>query len=138
MMLVERTNSDAFLVNSLPDGSRLIMDSENDRVFALNPTAGAAWDACTVPTTLSGVTESMQRSLDPGVNEDLAESAILQLREQKLVRTSGPHSRGTRRRFIAILGAIALPLVVSLSVSEQRAYADHARSGRRGDDGGDD
>jgi len=54
------------------------MDSKNERVFALNPTAGASLGACTVPTTLSGVTESMQCSLDPGVNEDLAESALLQ------------------------------------------------------------
>jgi len=132
-MLVERTNSDAMVINSLPDGSRIITDSQNERVFAMNATAGAAWDACRVPTTLSNVTGEMQRSLSPEVNEELAEDAILQLEQQKLVRTSGSSTVGTRRKFIATLGAIAVPLVVSLSVTEQRAYASQSRSGQGGD-----
>jgi predicted NAD/FAD-dependent oxidoreductase len=127
-MLVERIHSDDLVVSSLPDGSRVILDSENERVFALNATAAAAWDACNVPTTLSNVTESMQRSFDPATTSELAEEALLQLQRQNLVKTSGPSSQGTRREFIATLGAIALPLVVSLSVTEQRAYATQARS----------
>ena len=126
-MLVERTNSN-LVVNPLPDGSKVIMDSENQRVFALNTTAGAAWDACVTPATLSSVAENMRRSFDPGITEELAEEAILQLRKQKLVQTSGSSSQGTRRQFIGTLGAIALPLVVSLSVAEQRAYAKDAAS----------
>lgn len=126
-MLVERTNSN-LVVNPLPDGSKVIVDSENQRVFALNTTAGAAWDACVTPATLSSVAENMRRSFDPGITEELAEEAILQLRKQKLVQTSGSSSQGTRRQFVATLGAIALPLVVSLSVAEQRAYAKDARS----------
>jgi hypothetical protein len=127
-MQVERTNSNALVENKLPDGSRVIVDSENEVVLALNSTAGAAWDACNGPTTLSGVTESMQRSLDPGITEDLAEQAILQLQAQKLVKTSGSFSQATRRQFITTLGAIAIPLVVSLPIAEQRAYAKTARS----------
>jgi hypothetical protein len=126
-MLVERTNSN-LVVNPLPDGSKVIVDSENQRVFALNTTAGAAWDACVTPATLSSVAENMRRSFDPGITEELAEEAILQLRKQKLVQTSGSSSQGTRRQFIGTLGAIALPLVVSLSVAEQRAYAKDAAS----------
>jgi hypothetical protein len=126
-MLVERTNSN-LVVNPLPDGSKVIVDSENQRVFALNTTAGAAWDACVTPATLSSVAENMRRSFDPAITEELAEEAILQLRKQKLVQTSGSSSQGTRRQFIGTLGAIALPLVVSLSVAEQRAYAKDAAS----------
>jgi hypothetical protein len=132
-MLVERTHSDALVVTSLPDGSRVILDSGNERVFALNATAAAAWDACSVPTTSSNVTESMQRSFDPATTGELAEEALLQLEKQNLVKISGPSSQGTRRAFIATLGAIALPLVVSLSVTEQRAYAFQARSGNNND-----
>jgi hypothetical protein len=128
-MQVERTHSEALVVNSLPDGSRVILDSGNERVFALNATAAAAWDACNVPTTLSDVTESMQRSFDPATTGELAEEALLELQKQNLVKTSGPSSQGTRREFLATLGAIAIPLVVSLSVTEQRAYAKKARSG---------
>ena len=130
-MLVQRTPSDDLVVNSLPDGSKIILDSANEQVFALNATAAAAWDACNAPTTLSNVTESMQRSFDPATTSELAEDAILQLHEQNLVQTSGASLPGTRREFIATLGAIALPLVVSLSVTEQRAYAQTARSGKQ-------
>lgn len=139
-MLVERAKVDALVVNSLPDGSRVIIDSENERVLAMNATAGAAWDACTVPTTLSAVTQSMQRSFHEEVNEELAEEAIQQLERQQLVRTSGVPSQATRRKFIHTLGALAVPLVVSLSVTEQKAYAKKAKSGKNsGDgDGGDD
>ena len=127
-MQIERTNSDALAVNKLPDGSMLLVDPTNEKVFALNPTAGAAWDACGAATTLSSVTSSMQRSFDPGISEELAEKAILQLQEQKLVKTSGSFSQATRREFISTLSAIALPLVVSLTMSDQRAYAQKAGS----------
>jgi hypothetical protein len=126
-MQVERNNLDALVVNKLPDGSTVIVDAKNETVFALNATAGAAWEACSDPTTLSGVTERMQHSLDPAITEELAEEAILRLQEQNLVKTSG--TQPSRRKFIAGLGAAAaLPLVVSLPVAEQRAYASKARS----------
>ena len=122
-MQVERTNSDALVVNKLPDGSTVIVDAKNETVFALNATAGAAWDACSDPTTLSRVTESMQRSFGPEINEELAEEAILQLHDKNLVKTSGASSQATRREFLTTLSAIALPVVVALSVADQRAYA---------------
>jgi hypothetical protein len=126
-MQVERTNSDALVVNKLPDGSTVIVDGKNETVFALNATAGAAWDACSDATTLSGVTERMRHSLDPEITEQLAEQAILRLQEQNLVKVSG--SQPNRRQFMATLGAaVALPLVVSLPVAEQRAYAQQAGS----------
>lgn len=122
-MQVERTNSDALVINQLPDGSRVIVDAENETVFALNATAGAAWDACSNPTTLSKVTESMQHSFGPEINEELAQEAILQLHDKNLVKTSGGSSQATRREFLTTLSAIALPVVVSLSIADQRAYA---------------
>ena len=126
-MQVERSNSDALVVNKLPDGSTVIVDAKNETVFALNATAGAAWDACSDPTTLSAITERMQRSLNPEITEELAEEAILRLQEQNLVKTSG--AQPNRRQFIARMGAAAaLPLVVALPVTEQRAHAQRARS----------
>jgi len=126
-MQVERSNSDALVVNKLPDGSTVIVDAKNETVFALNATAGAAWDACSDPTTLSAITERMQHSLNPEITEELAEEAILRLQEQNLVKTSG--AQPNRRQFIARMGAAAaLPLVVALPVTEQRAHAQRARS----------
>src|SRR5271170_5085921 len=102
-MQVERTNLDALVVNQLPDGSRVIVDAENERVLALNATAGAAWDACSAPTTLSKVAGDMQRSFGAGIRGELAEEAILQLQDKNLVKTSGTPSQATRRTFLATL-----------------------------------
>jgi hypothetical protein len=127
-MQVERTQSDALVENRLPDGSRVIVDSSSDTVFALNATSGAAWDACGRPTTLSRVAEEMQRSCGPDITEAIAEEAILQLQEKNLVKASGIISGVNRRKFITTLSAAALPLIVSLPIAEQRAHAKDAVS----------
>jgi hypothetical protein len=75
--------------------------------------------------------EDMRRSLDPAITEEYAEEAILQLRDKKLVNTSGSSSQGSRRQFLATLGAVAVPLVVCLTVADQKAHAVVARSAPR-------
>jgi hypothetical protein len=127
-MHVERVNSDALVVNQLPDGSRVILDPTSEKVFALNATAGAAWDACSDPTTLATVTQSMQRSFDPKTTPELAEEAILQLQDKQLVRTSEVSPQSSRRKFLTALGATAVPFVVSLTIADQRAHAVYAAS----------
>lgn len=116
------------LVKNLPDGSKVLVDNSNEKVYALNATAGAAWEACSSSTTLSQVTENMRRSLDPGVTDDLAEDAVMQLAEQGLVATSESATGPSRRKLLFALGAVALPMVVSLTVGQQRAYASQASS----------
>jgi hypothetical protein len=127
-MQFERLESDALVENKLPDGSRVIVDSANETVFALNATAGAAWDACRTPTTLSSVAEEMRRSLDPAVTDELAEEALLQLQHKKLVNTSESSSLASRRQFLASLSTVAVPLVVALTIKDQKAHAMVARS----------
>lgn len=127
-MQIERVSSCDLVVKSLPDGSRIIVNSNNETVFAMNATAGAAWDACADTATLAGVTEKMQRSFDPNVTQELAGAAVLQLEEKKLVTINGDTPKTTRREVLAGLSAVALPLVVSLTVGEQQAHARNARS----------
>ncbi|HUN86510.1 MAG TPA: PqqD family protein [Terracidiphilus sp.] len=131
-MQVQRAGSNDLKINQLPDGSKVIVDSRNDKVFALNATAGAAWDACSNPTSLSKVTKEMQHSFNPGVTEELAEAAILRLQEQNLVTVSGSLPGTTRREVLATLTAVAVPLVVALTMGEQRAHA--AQTGSADDD----
>jgi hypothetical protein len=126
-MNVERVNCGNLAINAMPDGSRIIRNSV-DNTVALNPTAAAAWDACSSSTTLTGVAESMRRSFDVSVTDELAEASVLELEEKKLVKISGEGFKATRRQILAGLGAVALPLVVSLTVGEQKAYAEHASS----------
>jgi hypothetical protein len=134
-MQIERTKSNDLVVNGLPDGSRMIVDSKSEQVFALNATAGAAWDACSNPTTLSKVADDMRRSFGSEVTDELAEQAILQLQEKNLVTIYGSSAKTTRRQALAVLGAVALPLVVSMTLADQRAFAQSARSGGSDDPG---
>ena len=112
----------------LPDGSKVIVDPKNEQVYALNATAGAAWDACSGPTTVSKVADQMRHSLASDVTDEVAEQAIRQLEDKKLVTVSGSQNV-TRRQSFAFLGAVALPLVVSMTMADQRAFAQQARSG---------
>jgi Coenzyme PQQ synthesis protein D (PqqD) len=136
-MYIERVDSNAVTVKDLPDGSKLIVNEKNETAHALNATAGAAWDACNGEASLSEVTERMRRSLNAEITEELAEEAILKLQEQNLVTTSGALSNPSRRSVLATLGTIALPLVATLTLSDQRAYAESARSGGSDQYGGE-
>jgi hypothetical protein len=127
-MQVERVNRKDLVVNSMPDGSRVIRNSNNETVFALNATAAAAWDACSSATTIAGIAEEMRRSFDPNVSDEVAEACILQFQKKNLVKISGGALKATRREVLAGLSAVALPLVVSLTVGEQKAHALDARS----------
>jgi len=131
-MLVERVRSSNLAVNAMPDGSRIIRNPENETVFALNATAAAAWDACASAKTVSAVAEEMRRSFDPNVTDELAEASINELQDKKLVTVSGSGFKATRRDVLAGLGAVALPLVVSLTIGQQKIHAQQA--GSRDDD----
>lgn len=134
-MQIERKDSDDLVVNGLPDGSKVIVDSKNEKVYALNATAGAAWDACGPQATLATVTDNMRRVCGSAVTGEVAEEAILQLQKENLVKTAGLFKSATRRQVLAGLTAAALPLVVSMTMSEQRAFAQVANSGQQhGDD----
>lgn len=134
-MQIERAQASDLVVTGLPDGSKVIVDSKSEQVYALNATAGAAWDACSSPTTLSNVADEMRHSMKSEVTDEVAEQAILQLEEKKLVTVSGS-PKVSRRQSLAFLGAVALPIVVSMTLSDQRAFALQARSGV-GDPGDD-
>jgi hypothetical protein len=129
-MQIERVRPEELTENRLPDGSRILVDESNEKVFAQNVTAGAAWEACSTPTTLEQITMEMQRTATSEVSEELAADAVRQLEEQNLVRTSGSPITSSRRSFMGKMGAIAaLPVVAALTMTEQRAYARNSTSG---------
>lgn len=128
MVHVERVSSTNLAVDSMPDGSRILRNSEDATVFALNATAAAAWDACSSASTVSSIADEMRRSFNPNITDELAEASLFELQEKKLVTISGSGFLATRRQVLAGLSAVALPLVVSLTVGEQKAHAQHANS----------
>ena len=109
-MQIERLNTKDLVVNSMPDGSRVIRNSKDKTVFALNPTAAAAWDACSAATTITGVAEEMRRSFDPNVTDELAEACLLELQKKNLVELSGATGKTTRREVLAGLVLSRSPL----------------------------
>jgi hypothetical protein len=131
-MKIQCSREESLLVNKLPDGSQVIVNPSNETMYALNATAGAAFDACRAcqqATTLPEVAETMQRSLNVTVTEELAEMAVRQLHENKLVSAPEVQAKPTRRQIIGSLGAAAaLPLVVSLTLADQKAYAQQSSS----------
>jgi hypothetical protein len=127
-MQVERVNNVALSESKLPDGSRVVVDASSETVVAMNATAGAAWDACSQPTTLEGIAAEMHRS---GIDPSTAEDAIFQLREKNLVVTSEP-PQPSRRSFIAAMAAV--PVVAAMSMAEQKAFAERAGSLERDDE----
>ena len=130
-MRIERVPSENLVVQKLPDGSRLLSDHDKQTIMALNATAGAAWDACGDASTVAEVTEKMQRSLDATVSEELAVLAISELQAKSLVKASGVPLSDSRRKFIWQAGMAAVPLVIAMTESEQRAYAERANSGKK-------
>jgi Coenzyme PQQ synthesis protein D (PqqD) len=128
MMQIERGPFNALEENQLPDGSRFLVDRQSETVYALNATAGAAWDACSAPTTLQDATKEMQRSFDPDVTEDVVGQAFLELQQRNLVTVPANAQAKTRREVLSTLGKVALPLVVAMTLTEQRAHATVARS----------
>ena len=128
-MKVERVNCSELSVSQMPDGSRIVRNTEDATVLALNATAAAAWDACSSASTVAEVAEEMRRSFNPNVTEELAEASLLELQNKKLVSITGSGFKATRREVLAGLSAVALPLVVSLTIGEQKAHADEANSG---------
>ena len=127
-MKVERVNCSELSVSQMPDGSRIVRNTEDATVLALNATAAAAWDACSSASTVAEVAEEMRRSFNPNVTEELAEASLLELQNKKLVSITGSGFKATRREVLAGLGAVALPLVVSLTIGEQKAHAENANS----------
>jgi hypothetical protein len=138
-MEIQRGHFDSLGENHLPDGSRFLIDHQNETVYALNPTAGAAWDACKTPTSLHDVTIEMQRSVGPDVTEEVAEQAIIQLQKQNLVTAPVVAKQPSRREVLTKLGKVALPIVVAMTLTEQTehaAYASSTQGGGGGSQGG--
>ncbi|HEX4029621.1 MAG TPA: PqqD family protein [Terracidiphilus sp.] len=129
-MEIQREHFDSLAENHLPDGSRLLIDHKNETVYALNATAGAAWDACSAPTSLHDVTKQMQTSFGSEVTPDFAEEAILQLQKQNLVTAPMGARQTTRREVLTKFGKAALPIVVAMTLTEQTEHAAYASSGQ--------
>ena len=116
-----------FVVERLPDGSTVVFESATKTVHSLNPLAALVFEACREKISVTRLIEA----IGSPVSEEPILAAIGELESAGLVERSG--AEGTSRRgvlrAVGIAAGAAVPMVLSLTASEQRAYAAIARSG---------
>jgi hypothetical protein len=135
-VLFTRNLDSRFIVERLPDGSAAIFDTASEAVHALNPAAVIAWDRCAEPARADDIAHVFA---DAGLmtTDDVAFETLERLAAIGIVTRAGtaataplPASRRTALKAAAIgSAALALPIVLTLTGAEQKAYAQGAGSG---------
>jgi hypothetical protein len=124
-------------VEKLVDGSMAVLDYRTMSVHSLNASASVAWEACTQGASLAEVRRALETQGGRPVGEEIALSALAQLQQVKLITTdsavpslgAGHHpgvidsARRSALLRLAAAAGIAVPLVLTLTASEQRAFA---------------
>jgi len=129
----QRTAAVGLMAGKMADGSVVLMERNTKTVHSLNPTAAAALAAIETSAELPAITASMSAALNRPIDQDQALAALAQLENAGLaesVSTSEPRqSRRQMMRAVASVAAIATPMVITMTASEQKAYAQAAGSG---------
>jgi hypothetical protein len=135
----QRTRSDRFLIERLPDGSATIFDRQTEAVHSLNQTAALIWECCAEPATPADIAEVIERATGiadatAAVTEGLAQltgAGLISVVAAKGVAADAPADR-SRRTALLLVGATSVgfiaPLVVTMTLTEQRAFAQGAGS----------
>jgi hypothetical protein len=118
-------------IERLPDGSTAILDHRTRNVHSLNATATVAWEACQAGATLAEIRRALELSSGTQVEEAVAQSALTQLHRVNLIEasTAVPEQIGSAARRTALRAVVmAVPVVLTLALSEQRIFAQAANS----------
>ena len=119
--------SEQLTIEKLPDGSTAILDRRTKNVHSLNLSATVVWEACKGGATLAEVRRALELRAGAPVDETLAQSALTQLQKVDLIQTDAPVapelSAAARRNTLLRAAAVALPVVLTLALSQQRAHA---------------
>lgn len=123
-------------IERLSDGSVAIIDQRSKSVHSVNPTAALAWDACAEGATAEQIRAGLERHAGAPVGIEAAWSAIQHLQRAELVETEASvpgalidQGRRSALKTIGMLGGLVAPVVLTLTASEQRAYAQVVGSG---------
>jgi len=127
-------------VEKLPDGSMAILDEHSRDIHSLNPSAAAVWEACGNGATLAQITSAVEQKFSRPVVDQVVTYALAQLRRAKLIEASdavsatlGDSGRRSMLKRLATASAIAVPVVLTLTATEQRVFAQQAGSGNQGE-----
>ena len=127
---------ESLTVERLSDGSTAIVDNRVKSVHSLNPSATLVWDACGQGATIEQIRQAIEAKSGSPVDAEVIHQALAQLQRANLIESESPISAETidlgRRSMLkraGAAGAFAIPVVLTLTAAEQRAYAFQAISG---------
>jgi len=131
-----QTDLTCLAVEQLPDGSTAIFDERSKSVHSLNPSATVVWRACASGATLPQIMAALTDRFGGPVDVEIADQAIAELQQAKLIESNIPTAgavpvagavmemgRRSILKRVGSLGAIAVPVVLTLTAAEQRGYA---------------
>lgn len=119
-------------IDRLSDGTTAILDNRVKSVHSLNRSATLVWEACANGATMTQIHETVQAKLGYSVEAEMVHQALAQLQRANLIESESPVPEYNvpecnidqgRRSLLKRAGAIAVPVVLTLTASEQRAYA---------------
>jgi hypothetical protein len=129
-----RPESDRFLVERLPDGSAAVFDTTSEAIHSLNQTAALVWECCREPVAIADIADVIQRVTGLPEPRAVAEDALRQLERGGLVEACREDvaNRASRRDVLLKIGGVSAaflaPLVLTLTLTEQHAFARQAGS----------
>jgi hypothetical protein len=126
-------------IEKLPDGSTAILDQRTKNVHSLNVSATVAWEACKQGATLAEVRRTLELRTGVPVDEAIAKGALAQLHRANLIESDAPvpeQLNPAARRSALRAAAVALPVVLTLALSQQRALAQVVGSRNNGGNAG--
>ena len=134
-----RSEMSSLTVEKLPDGSTAIVDNRSKSVHSLNPSATLVWEACAEEATFATIHAAVESHSRAAVDADAIRQALAQLQRVNLIE--GPAllpadsvdlGRRSLLKRAGAVGAFAIPVVLTLTAAEQKAYAFQSQSGTTG------
>jgi len=132
-----QSGTESLSVEKLPDGSTAIVDNRSKSVHSLNPSATLVWEACATGATFAHIRAAVESQTGAPVDSDAIRQALAQLQRVNLIE--GPSSlpaaenvdlgRRSLLKRAGAAGAFAIPVVLTLTAAEQKAYAFQSQSG---------
>jgi hypothetical protein len=126
---------ESLTVEKLSDGSTAIVDNRSKSVHSLNPSATLVWEACANGAAFAEIHAAVESRTGAPVDADSIRRALAQLQRVDLIE--GPSAapmdnadlgRRSLLKRAGAAGAFAIPLVLTLTAAEQRAYAFQSQS----------
>jgi hypothetical protein len=123
-----KARKEKLIIKELADET-LVYDLENDKAHCLNQTAACVWKYCDGKRSISEIGELMSKNSEAPVGDEVVLLALDQLQKFELLENADQSAfqlAGMNRRELVRrigMGALALPLIVSLAAPPASAQA---------------